>query len=218
MLSIYPAIFYREEDGQYSVVFPDLNHLSTRGGDYNEAMEMAVDCLAGYLYGRKTDGMDFPKATPINEVDIHCEADEEDGYKDEDISVTMVTVYVDEYAQKHFATSVNVEGHGEWDYNCPKCGSDNTVAVKLIEEEPVYYAHKHIVYFMYFFAVMFFLFFVIAGGIWIAVIGAASFFYLGKSRASEDKQKYELFLNIKPFWYHGYQCMRCGERFYPERK
>ena len=106
MLSLYPAIFYHEEDGQYSVVFPDLNHLSTCGEDYNEAMEMAVDCLAGYLYGLKTEGKSLPKATPINEVDIHCEDDEEDSYKDEDISVTMVTVDVEEYAKKHFAKSV----------------------------------------------------------------------------------------------------------------
>ena len=26
MLSIYPAIFYEEKEGGYSVIFPDLNH------------------------------------------------------------------------------------------------------------------------------------------------------------------------------------------------
>lgn len=223
MLSLYPAIFYREEDGQYSVVFPDLDHLSTCGEDYNKAMEMAIDCLAGYLYGLKTEGRDFPKATPINKVDIHCEDDEYDNYKDEDISVTMVTVDVDDYAQKHFAKSVNMEEHVELDYKCPKCGSENTVAVRLIEEEPVYTSHKHIVYSMYVFAVLFFLFFAIAAivsglSIWIAIIGAAFFVYLGKHIAAEDKQEFENILSTKPFWYHGYKCMRCGEYFYPERK
>ena len=56
MLSVYPAIFYTEESGGYSVVFPDLNHLSTCGDDMQEAMEMAVDCLAGYIFTEKLDG------------------------------------------------------------------------------------------------------------------------------------------------------------------
>lgn len=54
MLSIYPAIFYKEKDG-YSVIFPDLNYLSTCGENLNDAMEMAIDCLAGYLYTAKLD-------------------------------------------------------------------------------------------------------------------------------------------------------------------
>lgn len=49
MLSIYPACFYKEDNG-YSVVFPDLNYLSTCGENLDKALTMAVDCLAGYLY------------------------------------------------------------------------------------------------------------------------------------------------------------------------
>ncbi|WP_297570537.1 type II toxin-antitoxin system HicB family antitoxin [uncultured Anaerovibrio sp.] len=56
MLSIYPAIYYREKDNTYSAVFPDLNHLSTYGSTYQEATEMAIDCLAGYLYELKQSG------------------------------------------------------------------------------------------------------------------------------------------------------------------
>ena len=59
MLSVYPALFYQEENG-ISVVFPDLNHLSTCGDDMQEAMEMAVDCLAGYLFSEKLDGNEVP--------------------------------------------------------------------------------------------------------------------------------------------------------------
>ena len=50
MLSIYPACFFKEADGGYSVIFPDLNWLATQGDNLQDAMEMAVDCLAGYLY------------------------------------------------------------------------------------------------------------------------------------------------------------------------
>ena len=37
MLSIYPACFYKEEDG-YSVIFPDLNYLATQGDDLEDAI------------------------------------------------------------------------------------------------------------------------------------------------------------------------------------
>ena len=49
MLSAYPACFFKEKTG-YSVIFPDLNWLATCGDTLNEALEAAVDCLAGYLY------------------------------------------------------------------------------------------------------------------------------------------------------------------------
>lgn len=42
MLSMYPACFYHEGNS-YSVVFPDLNWLSTCGDSFEDAMEMAVD-------------------------------------------------------------------------------------------------------------------------------------------------------------------------------
>ena len=53
MLSMYPACFYKEKDGQYTVIFPDLNHLATSGTDLQDAMKMATDCLAGFLYEAK---------------------------------------------------------------------------------------------------------------------------------------------------------------------
>ena len=43
MLSMYPACFYKEKDGQYTVIFPDLNHLATCGTDLQDAMKMATD-------------------------------------------------------------------------------------------------------------------------------------------------------------------------------
>lgn len=60
MLSAYPACFFKEENG-YSVIFPGLNHLATCGETLDEALAMAIDCLAGYLYLlRKTE-----KSLPI---------------------------------------------------------------------------------------------------------------------------------------------------------
>ena len=40
MLSIYPACFFKEENG-YSVIFPDLDDLATCGENLEEAMTMA---------------------------------------------------------------------------------------------------------------------------------------------------------------------------------
>lgn len=33
---VYPAIFYPETDGKYSVIFPDLNDLATYGNNLAE--------------------------------------------------------------------------------------------------------------------------------------------------------------------------------------
>lgn len=68
MLSIYPACFYKEEEG-YSVIFPDLNYLATQGDTLEKAMEMAVDCLAGYLYASRRDGDAIPKPSPMTAID-----------------------------------------------------------------------------------------------------------------------------------------------------
>ena len=71
-----------------------------------EAMEMAVDCLAGYLHSEKLDGNDIPAPTPMDKVDIHCEDDEDDDYGENDRFISMVSVDVEEYARTHFDKAV----------------------------------------------------------------------------------------------------------------
>lgn len=96
MLSIYPACFYKEKEGNYSVIFPVLG-IATCGDTINEAMEMAVDCLAGYLYDAKIEKAEVPKPPKMEDINIDSEYDEyETGF------VNMVTVDVDKYAKKHF--------------------------------------------------------------------------------------------------------------------
>ena len=67
MLSAYPACFFKEEPG-YSVIFPDLNYLSTCGDTIEDVFAIAVDCLAGYLFEAKKDGdvIPFPSALQIH--------------------------------------------------------------------------------------------------------------------------------------------------------
>lgn len=101
MLSVYPACFYKEKEGGYSVIFPDLNHLSTCGETLQEAVEMAVDCLAVYLYSAKQDGENVAAPSDISTVDVNAEYDE---YKS--AFVNLVSVDVEEYARKHFEKAV----------------------------------------------------------------------------------------------------------------
>lgn len=104
MLSIYPACFFKEESG-YSVVFPDLNWLATCGETENEAMSMAVDCLAGYLYTLKNDGEQFPAASAMKDMSLEKVAKELDA-DTTNAFVSMVSVDVAEYAKTHFEKSV----------------------------------------------------------------------------------------------------------------
>ena len=100
MLSMYPACFYKEKEGNYSVIFPVINQ-ATCGNTLDEAMKMAVDCLAGYLYNAKLENLEIPEAPSMESIDVDAEYDEY-----ESAFVNMVTVDVDEYAKKHFEKSV----------------------------------------------------------------------------------------------------------------
>ncbi len=104
MLSAYPAIFYKEENG-YSVVFPDLNYLATDGETLEQALAMSVDCLAGYLYSVKLDKEEVPTPSDLKAIDplkVASELDTEAG----EYFVNIVTVDVDEYAKAHFNKSI----------------------------------------------------------------------------------------------------------------
>lgn len=104
MLSIYPAIFYKEKD-EYSVIFPDLNYLSTCSENLNDAMEMAIDCLAGYLYTAKLDNDKLP--TPSKIDDIHpIDIANTIGFDGKDSFINLISVDLEDYAKTHFNKSV----------------------------------------------------------------------------------------------------------------
>ncbi len=104
MLSAYPACFFKESDG-YSVIFPDLNDLATCGDTLDDALTMAVDCLASYLYWNMQDGENVPDASPITAIDPASVARKLDFNYDEAF-VNLVTVDVAEYAKVHFEKSI----------------------------------------------------------------------------------------------------------------
>lgn len=104
MLTMYPACFFKEGNA-YSVIFPDLNYLATCGDNLEDAMEMAIDCLAGYLYTGKQDGDDIPQPSKIEDLNI-SEVAKELEISDKNSFKNIVSVDVEEYARKHFNKSV----------------------------------------------------------------------------------------------------------------
>lgn len=106
MLSVYPACFFKEETG-YSVIFPDLDWLSTCGDTVDDAMNRAVDCLAGYLYAFKREGNAYPVSSSLADIHIDYVANElELEQPGEDSFVNLISVDVEVYAKKHFEKSV----------------------------------------------------------------------------------------------------------------
>lgn len=68
MKYVYPTIFYKEEDGRYSVLFPDFD-VATCGDDLDDAVDMAKECLALQLKGLKEDGEAFPTPSPLDKIE-----------------------------------------------------------------------------------------------------------------------------------------------------
>lgn len=104
MLVMYPACFFKEESG-YSVIFPDLECLSTCGATLDEAMSMAVDCLAGYLYWLELDGEKAQAPSELGNISPAAVA-EELGFDYTEAFVNLVSVDVAEYAKVHFEKAV----------------------------------------------------------------------------------------------------------------
>lgn len=110
MLSVYPACFFKDEDG-YTVVFPDLENgnLATCGKTLEEAMTMAIDCLAGYIYSSQKSGEYIPQPSAISQININSierEFIEDDCPPSSEKFVNMISVDVESYAKEHFEKSV----------------------------------------------------------------------------------------------------------------
>ena len=70
---VYPAIFTPEENGAYSIVFPDLEGCYTCGDDLEDGIEMAEDALALVLYGYEKERRTIPTPSKRTELTINGE-------------------------------------------------------------------------------------------------------------------------------------------------
>lgn len=92
MKLIYPACFYPDDDGSFTVIVPDLNGCVTEGKDFVEAYDMAVDAASGWILSSLEDGDEIPEASKINDV----KADEyENGF------VNLIMLDISSYAEKY---------------------------------------------------------------------------------------------------------------------
>ena len=65
---VYPAIFTPEDEGGYSVLFPDLEGCYTQGDDLSDALEMAKDVLELTLYDYETEKKSIPEPSELKSV------------------------------------------------------------------------------------------------------------------------------------------------------
>lgn len=71
---VYPAVFTAEENGAYSINFPDLEGCYTCGDDLADGIVMAEDVLALTLYNYEKEGRAIP--VPSDPAAISLEANE----------------------------------------------------------------------------------------------------------------------------------------------
>lgn len=88
---IYPAVFYPEEDGRYSVIFPDLNDLATYGDTLADAFAMAQEACGQYLFTSLRGGEHLPSPSSLDDVQ------KEDAHA----LVNMICVNLDAYARAY---------------------------------------------------------------------------------------------------------------------
>jgi len=67
---VYPAIFEKEEDGKYSVSFPDIKNCFTGGDDMADAIEMAIDVLCLTLYDMEQEKKEIPPPSNIKTINV----------------------------------------------------------------------------------------------------------------------------------------------------
>ena len=67
---VYPAIFKPEENGQFSIRFPDIDGCYTCGDNLADGMEMAQDALSLMLTYLEDEGRDIFGASHINELNL----------------------------------------------------------------------------------------------------------------------------------------------------
>ena len=73
MKYVYPAVFHPEQEGGYSVFFPDIKRGATQGDTIAECIEMAEDFLCLALYHMEEGKFRIPAASNIKEIKSESE-------------------------------------------------------------------------------------------------------------------------------------------------
>lgn len=74
MQYVYPAVFHPNDDGTFTITFPDLPGCITEGKSLANALYMAQDAMTVWLEYTLDHKEPVPEASPLQSVDL--EADE----------------------------------------------------------------------------------------------------------------------------------------------
>ena len=88
---VYPACFYPEENGQYSVIFHDLGGIATYGNDLEDAIRMASDLLCTWVLECRKDNEQLPNPSDIRGIKL----DSKDAF------VNLIVADIDSYILKN---------------------------------------------------------------------------------------------------------------------
>ena len=66
----YPAVFTQEDNGSYSVNFPDFDSCYTCGDDLADAIYMAQDVLAYTIYDLQAEGKSLPQPSDPRSISL----------------------------------------------------------------------------------------------------------------------------------------------------
>lgn len=91
MKLVYPACFYEEEDGGFSVQIPDLLGCCTQGDNLEEAIQMAQDAALGWLLTAVENNEEIPNASNIKDIKL----ENENGF------TTLLLLDLGAYTQKY---------------------------------------------------------------------------------------------------------------------
>ncbi|MCI8411473.1 MAG: HicB family protein [Clostridia bacterium] len=91
MKLVYPACFYEEKEGGYSVEIPDLLGCCTQADTLEEAIEMAEDAALGWILTSIENEEEIPNPSKIQEVKL----ERENGF------VTLLLLDIDQYTEKY---------------------------------------------------------------------------------------------------------------------
>ena len=67
---VFPAIFHANENGTYTITFPDLTGCISEGKSFKNAMYMAGAALKQWLELLITEKMDIPEASQAKDIEI----------------------------------------------------------------------------------------------------------------------------------------------------
>ena len=70
---VYPALFHPNDDGSYTITFPDLTGCISEGKSLPNAMYMAQDALTQWLSVAIEIGIEIPSASKLRDIDSEDE-------------------------------------------------------------------------------------------------------------------------------------------------